>query len=186
MQKDTNKTKEKILNVATKLFAKNGFTNTSMNDIANQVKIEKASLYYFYKNKNDIFYAVLEKSWTKLVNDLEKIITSKNGGKIATLNKCLTRLIETMLLSGIKSGLTIVDINSLKSIHSCACESVFKQINQVKQTIFNLLKETKCKQPDLAQQIIMNAIHGYIIHAQHRKPSIKPTAYANYLSNLFI
>jgi AcrR family transcriptional regulator len=50
--------KEKIGRVAMKCFAKYGLDKTTLDDIAKEVGLNKASLYYYYKNKEDIFLEV--------------------------------------------------------------------------------------------------------------------------------
>lgn len=56
-----NNTKERILQEALQLFAKNGYMATSMNDIANQLKITKPALYKHYKSKQDIFDSIIKR-----------------------------------------------------------------------------------------------------------------------------
>lgn len=48
-----NNMKENILNVSTKLMAKNGIKNTSLADIAKEVGISKGTLYYITASKDD-------------------------------------------------------------------------------------------------------------------------------------
>lgn len=55
---DSVETKEKILNEALKLFMKNGYDKTSLNDIAKRIKITKPALYYYFKNKDELFLEV--------------------------------------------------------------------------------------------------------------------------------
>ena len=50
--------KEKIGRVAMKCFSKYGLDKTTLDDIAKEVGLNKASLYYYYKNKEDIFLEV--------------------------------------------------------------------------------------------------------------------------------
>jgi AcrR family transcriptional regulator len=50
--------KEKIGLVAMKCFSKYGLDKTTLDDIAKEVGLNKASLYYYYKNKEDIFLEV--------------------------------------------------------------------------------------------------------------------------------
>lgn len=53
-------TKEKIKKIAFSLFAKKGYAGTSMNDIAKEVGINKASLYSHYSSKEEIFLNIYE------------------------------------------------------------------------------------------------------------------------------
>lgn len=64
------KTKDQLVEVARLLFAKNGVENTTMNDIAKASKKGRRTLYTYFKNKDDIYLAVvqseLDKLWQKL------------------------------------------------------------------------------------------------------------------------
>ncbi|MCP4158349.1 MAG: TetR/AcrR family transcriptional regulator [bacterium] len=51
---DGEKTKQRILVVAEELFSKNGFDGTSVDRIAKTANVNKALIYYHFKNKNDI------------------------------------------------------------------------------------------------------------------------------------
>lgn len=54
-------TKERILQEALKLFAKNGYMATSMSDIATTLGITKPALYKHYTSKQEIFDNILER-----------------------------------------------------------------------------------------------------------------------------
>lgn len=56
-----NTTKEKILFAALKLFSHKGFTAVSTSDIAGELSLTKGALYKHFKNKRDIFRAILKK-----------------------------------------------------------------------------------------------------------------------------
>ena len=43
--------KERILNVAEKIFADKGFDGARVDEIAQRAKVNKALIYYYYKNK---------------------------------------------------------------------------------------------------------------------------------------
>ncbi|QGU00298.1 Transcriptional regulator, AcrR family [Candidatus Syntrophocurvum alkaliphilum] len=55
-----SQTKEKIKNVAFGLFAQYGYSNTTMNEIAELVGIKKASLYAHFKSKDDLFLTIYQ------------------------------------------------------------------------------------------------------------------------------
>ena len=61
LSKRMNTTKEKILSVALKLFSQNGFAAVSTSDIASELSLTKGALYKHFKNKRDIFRAILKK-----------------------------------------------------------------------------------------------------------------------------
>ncbi|MGC9070999.1 MAG: TolC family protein [Elusimicrobiales bacterium] len=82
-------TKEMITEKALELFSEYGIDRVSMNDIAKELSITKPSLYYYFKNKEDIiFYAFSQK-----IGEMENIlghIDKKDG-----LKDFIYSLIET-------------------------------------------------------------------------------------------
>ena len=55
-----SKTKARLVDVARGLFAKQGLENTTMNDIAVASGKGRRTLYTYFKNKEDIYFAVIE------------------------------------------------------------------------------------------------------------------------------
>ncbi|MFA6251999.1 MAG: TetR/AcrR family transcriptional regulator [Candidatus Paceibacterota bacterium] len=69
-----NITKDKILEISGRLFVRHSYRGVSLSMIAEKVGIRKASLYYYFKNKEDLYFAAVEKMYAELDNELEKII----------------------------------------------------------------------------------------------------------------
>jgi TetR/AcrR family transcriptional regulator len=67
IRKRGKKTREKILKVATKLFAKYGFAGTSMDEIAERVGIRKASLYHHFSSKQEIYEELIERVFAEII-----------------------------------------------------------------------------------------------------------------------
>jgi AcrR family transcriptional regulator len=65
-----SKTREMLVDVARQLFARMGVDNTTMNDIARASQKGRRTLYTYFKNKNDIYQAVVETEIGKLYNML--------------------------------------------------------------------------------------------------------------------
>lgn len=63
---------DKIINAAMSCFARNGFHKTSIDDIARELQVSKGSIYYYFSNKSDIIYQVIEHSTKYLTSYLEK------------------------------------------------------------------------------------------------------------------
>lgn len=58
-RKRRGNTADRILEVATECFAKNGFEGTNLREIADKVGIREPSIYRHYKNKEDLYRQVL-------------------------------------------------------------------------------------------------------------------------------
>ena len=56
----TQKTRNLLVDVARQLFAKNGFENTTMNDIAEASGKGRRTLYTYFKNKEEVYSAVID------------------------------------------------------------------------------------------------------------------------------
>lgn len=67
------KTKIKLVDIARQLFAKQGFENTTMNDIAQASGKGRRTLYTYFKNKEDIYYAVIEAELDRLSGRMDEV-----------------------------------------------------------------------------------------------------------------
>lgn len=68
-----SKTRQKLVDVARQLFAKNGLEATTMNDIALQSGKGRRTLYTYFKSKEDIYYAVIEAELERLSDRLDEV-----------------------------------------------------------------------------------------------------------------
>lgn len=59
VQTANKKTKERIIETALRLFAANGFSGTSMQDIASELGITKAALYKHFSGKQEILDSII-------------------------------------------------------------------------------------------------------------------------------
>ncbi len=75
MQKD--EVRESIIQVAGDIFSRYGYKKTTMDDIAKASRKGKSSIYYYFRNKEDIFLAILEKEAYQLRSNIEKSLITK-------------------------------------------------------------------------------------------------------------
>ncbi len=72
------KTKQQIIiDAARDRFAHFGFSKVTMDEIASDVELGKASLYYYFPTKEELFKAVITLEQTELKNDIELILRAK-------------------------------------------------------------------------------------------------------------
>ena len=77
MSINVSKTRDILIDVARQLFARMGFDNTTMNDIAQASHKGRRTLYTYFKSKDDILSAVVESEIDKL-HDLLLNIAARN------------------------------------------------------------------------------------------------------------
>jgi AcrR family transcriptional regulator len=76
----SEQTKQLLIEVSTKLFARKGFYGTSIADIAQAAGLTKGALYHHFKDKDDIFFAVINSvrsNWQEEV--AQEVISGKNS-----------------------------------------------------------------------------------------------------------
>ena len=76
MNKDQKHTKQNIQQTALDLFSKQGYSAVSIRDIGKLVGIKESTIYYHYKNKQDIFQELL-KEVQELTNQMEQLFQSR-------------------------------------------------------------------------------------------------------------
>ena len=67
------KTRDKLIEVARQLCANKGVENTTMNDIASASQKGRRTVYTYFRNKRDIFNAVIESETEQLLDKLRAI-----------------------------------------------------------------------------------------------------------------
>jgi TetR/AcrR family transcriptional regulator len=75
--------RQRLLETATELFAEKGYAGTSVREIVEKAGVSKPVLYYYFKSKDGLFYAVLE--WA--VNVQQKILNEIFESKGTVLDR---------------------------------------------------------------------------------------------------
>ncbi len=89
MQVLKEEVRQRIIKSAKKEFKNNGFDKASMRDIADSAKMTVGNLYRYYKNKEDMFGAIVGDLYGEL-RDLRKNIPEEEG----QIKFLLNRLVE--------------------------------------------------------------------------------------------
>ncbi|MFP4660652.1 MAG: TetR/AcrR family transcriptional regulator [Halanaerobiales bacterium] len=65
--------KKSIIKAAKELFLLKGFDNTTLKEIAKKSELAKGTLYLYFENKEDIYFAVIHKETSKLVQKIVEV-----------------------------------------------------------------------------------------------------------------
>ena len=79
-RKSPEEKKKFLTDKAAKIFFEKGYKNTSLQDIADEVGITKAAIYYYFKSKEEILYYIISTKSIQFFAELD-----------ACLKKCETK-----------------------------------------------------------------------------------------------
>ena len=66
--------REAIVAHATELFDREGYLNTSLDDVAQAVGLTREALYYYFRNRSEILLAIIEPQAASLIDGLKAIV----------------------------------------------------------------------------------------------------------------
>ncbi|HSZ24183.1 MAG TPA: TetR/AcrR family transcriptional regulator [Cytophagaceae bacterium] len=73
---------DNVLNAAQKRFGQFGLCKTTMTEIASDIGLSKAALYYYYPDKESLFEAVIRKEQKEFVEEITKLIKSASKAPV--------------------------------------------------------------------------------------------------------
>ncbi len=83
------KNREKIMDMAIKLFSERGYENTKISDITEALRMGKSTFYVYFKNKRELFMECIDRlavtivpreSWDEIRNEQEYLLKNKKRG----------------------------------------------------------------------------------------------------------
>lgn len=85
--KEAAERRNEILDVAERLFCTNGYDNTSTNDILAEIGIARGTLYYHFKNKEDILDAMIDRILDEIIRKAGNIAFNESLPVLERLTK---------------------------------------------------------------------------------------------------
>jgi AcrR family transcriptional regulator len=104
--------KNAILTAAGNCFVKNGYEKTTLDNIAEQVKINKASFYYYFKNKEAIFVDLITREADQFIEETCHKVNAIAGCR----NKILSWVRESLKYNDNASILHRLSIESIRKL----------------------------------------------------------------------
>jgi len=72
--------KQEIITAAEKIFFSKGFINATMDDIASQAELSKGTIYFYFKNKEELFNVFVHQAISKLYDLFVEYSSKQNSG----------------------------------------------------------------------------------------------------------
>lgn len=121
--------KEQILESATKLILKKGYSHTSVEDITNEMGIAKGSFYTYFKSKNLLLKTIAEKKIEEMMEKQDNILENSLSFEETLKNIILVRL--KFSHESMKRELVLISL--IKNIEALGPEirEILKRIEQI-------------------------------------------------------
>ena len=134
--------KELILKVAEEEFCKYGFDAVSMNDLVKKLNINKATIYYHFKDKKNLYQTIIKNALEKSNTNIKSIFEEKEEHK--TL---LEAYVDATIIT-IKENPNIVSLSlhELANFSANIDESFIPYIQEAINLLEKVLEELKLKE----------------------------------------
>ncbi len=99
-EKEEVSTADRLLDVATASFARKGYHGTSIRDIAREVNLSVATVYYYVQNKDDLYVKVFRRQFVEeaeLIGNILADATEATTRDPAALRQLLYRVIDALI-----------------------------------------------------------------------------------------
>lgn len=163
--------KERIINTASELFYFQGYNQTGINQIIDEAGVAKASMYQYFRSKEDIAVAYLKARHIMWMGKLNECVERKDneGGKVLGCFDYLTEWLTEVNFRGCGWQNIITD---LPEDHVKIKDQAILHKNDFRTFIHNLLKENDGYTNKQAEQLgdeILILLEGAIILSQIQK-----------------
>ena len=169
--------KDKILESAYNRFLHYGYSKTTMNEIAGDVSMSKALLYYYFPDKSQLYVAVMK----NLSDDYLKKLTAK-AGNFANLEEAFTFQVNTQH-DFIVTNYNFFDFFRLNEQN--LPDDIWQIIGNIHLAEIELMKneiikEAEQKQirpvdnPEAVADVLLDALHGVRVRSVTQKKRFFP------------
>lgn len=152
---------EKIIRAATKVFAKKGFFNARISDIAKEAKVADGTIYLYFNNKFDILISVFEEEIGFLIEQV-KILLSKESDPRKMLEIFINKHLREMKKNRNLAEVIQVELRQSNNLIKDYRNNKFNEYINILAEIITLGQQKgifrKDIIPDLAKSIIFGSL----------------------------
>ncbi len=185
-------TREKILETATRLFSMQGYTNTSLSQVAKEAQVSKALIFWHFENKEKLFRTVLQRTFEpyfiNVVDDLEGLsevdqikLLIDQYYRFVSENLYSVRFLVSLILRDEQRPDDLVGhMNELHRVYHNLLADIIDSGRQK-----GVLRPTV--NPKLDAGIIMTALHGILLQGfRGSEPPEKPDVLLQHLKTALV
>ena len=182
---------QRILEVAKGLFTQRGFSNVAIRDICRAAEVTPPTVYYYFKNKEALFDAVVRESVgmtgfiTKLSNECEKAKDPKL--QIEAFSRTYLAYFPKDHLN---VGLYVR--HSTEELDSVGRKTLAADLARIQSVLSGIIKkgiaagEFRETDPGMAAECLLGMMNRFVFQQIHFRRNYNPAEAASYLSDFFL
>jgi GntR family transcriptional regulator of vanillate catabolism len=178
----------KFVRTAAELFSKQGYASTSTRSISSLIGMEKATLYYHVKSKEDLLYLICKASVETVQADVNRAIDGITCplGQISVLIRahCLS-----LLRDQTQHATSLAEVRSLSPARLAEIVSMRKSYQAKIREIFEAGQQTGVFRADVEPQYMASLLRALLdrtVEWYQKGGSLTPAALAEHFSGIFL
>ena len=166
----------KIIRAATKVFAKKGFFNARISDIAKEAKVADGTIYLYFNNKFDILLTVFEQEIGKLIDQVT-LLLEKEANPNQRLKIFITNHLEEMKKNKYLAEVIHIELRQTSKLIREYRKNKFSEYLNIIATIIEYGQQEgifrQDVKPEIAKQILFGSLDevSRIWHLDNECPS---------------
>lgn len=155
--------KEQIIKAAQELFARFGLNKTTIEDIARNLRMAKASIYYYFKNKESIYEEVIKKEGQVIKDEIVKAVSAEETPQQKLKTYILTRFRVFKKMANYYTAFKEEYLKNYSFVVEARNRYRDFELNLIKDILNYGMKkgEFEIEDVDLTAEAILTAINGF-------------------------
>ena len=173
MRTKTGHKEQKILEAAAKVFARHGYHNSKMSQIAEEAGVAAGSLYLYYTNKEDILNRVFTDLWKTLAKEMETLVTREELNPLEKLEGMIDMVFDMFITNSSMATVFLNEHTNYIHIDGGSFSPFYQQFLDIAEELYHEGSQEGIFYGNLNGKVIRGFIFGglrRIIHEWMREP----------------
>lgn len=182
-KKDYGDVRQRIIDAATELFANKGYSASSISDISTSANVNRALIYYYFKDKYDLYHTILKEGNDADIRLAEEIY-AKDMPSIDKLKEFVARFSKMREQNEKSIGRIIMRgiVDNSPETEGCMDEGFSRMVSILKQIICDGIDNGELKDidPEKTAHIIIGMGHSVFMMQTKDMIGISPEECVNH------
>ena len=167
----------KIINAATKVFAKKGFFNARISDIAKEAKVADGTIYLYFNNKFDILISVFDEEISNMISQINKLLDKEQEPK-KMLAIFITKHLTMMKKNRNLAEVIQIELRQSSKIIKNYRNSTFNEYLNIIASIIKRGQDKRTYRTDIEPDIVKMVVFGALDEAARTWSTPSQTKYS--------